>query len=67
MYISEIEPKIGEVFEYAGVKAKCIKDGPTDENPCKRCCFLGSGWCHRLNCAGTRRLDGKEVHFIKVK
>ena len=66
MYTSEINPKVGEVFEFKGVKAKCIKDRLTDENPCKRCCFFNSGWCHEMRCTGTSRYDGNEVHFELV-
>lgn len=61
-----IEPKIGEVFEFEGQKAKCVKDRPTIKTPCKLCCFLRSGWCHKIMCTGTSRYDGKEVHFIEV-
>lgn len=62
-----ITPKIGEVFEFEGRKAKCLKDRPTTERPCKLCCFLRSGLCHKLNCVGKGRFDGKDVHFRKVK
>lgn len=62
-----IEPKVGEVFEYVGIKAKCIVDRKMPKNPCSRCCFSTSGWCHKIECNGYNRADGVDVHFKKVE
>ena len=66
-----MEGKIGEVFEYNGVKLITIED--KNNNGCKGCHFFNSGICtfvdsnHYLPCIPLCRNDNKNVIFKEVK
>lgn len=64
--IVKIEPELGEVFEYLGVRAQCIEDDAYDSRECRRCAFYGCKQCDTICCAAHERGDDKDVHFIKL-
>lgn len=64
---TKIEPMVGEEFEYAGIKAKCILDDPHDFFNCPNCVFHNSEQCDTICCADHERLDESQVHFVKLK
>lgn len=63
---TKIEPELGEVFEYIGVKAKCVEDDPHESRNCKMCAFYGSLRCDTICCAAHEREDDRDVHFIRL-
>ena len=63
----KIEPEIGEVFEYLGVKAECVRDDVFGFRNCLRCAFRGSGECDTLSCSRYEREDDTDVHFIRLQ
>lgn len=63
----KIEPEIGEVFEYMGVKAECVRDDVFGFRKCIKCAFRGSKKCDTLRCLRYEREDDRGVHFIKLQ
>lgn len=63
---NKIEPKIGEVFEYMGVKAECVIADVFGFRKCIKCAFRGSKKCDTLCCTRYEREDDRSVHFEKV-
>lgn len=64
--ITKIYPDLGEVFEYVGIKAKCVADDPESIFNCPNCAFHGSLECDTICCASHERNDERDVHFEKV-
>ncbi|WAX10004.1 hypothetical protein BT709P1_00036 [Bacteroides phage BT709P1] len=62
-----IEPEIGEVFEYMGVKAECVRTDEFGFRQCLKCAFRGSEDCNTLCCSRYEREDDIDVHFIKLQ
>ena len=59
-----MEKKIGEIFDYKGVKLQCVI------NPylvCNECYFSKREDCVRFNCIAPCRKDGANVKFIKIE
>jgi hypothetical protein len=61
------EIKIGEVFEYNGIKLKVRKMSPWGE--CRKCFFFKEGnvTCGGPKCAAYERKDKNYVYFEKVE
>ena len=59
-----MERKIGEIFDYEGVKLQAIED---DENGCKGCYFNYhcSGFVSQ-NCVPSNRKDRKNIKYKKL-
>ena len=64
--ITKIHADLGEVFEYVGIKAKCVEDNIHNGNCCTNCAFRGSLECDTILCASHERDDERDVHFEKV-
>ena len=64
--ITKIHPELDEVFEYIGIKSKCVEDNTHNGNCCTNCAFRGSLECDTICCASHERRDGRDVHFKKV-
>lgn len=63
-----IYPEQGEVFEYEGIKVKCVADDNKRYTNCPYCAFRDSlEGCDTICCASHERRDERDVHFIKVK
>lgn len=60
----KVNPKIGEEFEYEGIKVICIKLPPSEVG-CTGCALLGIN-CMAVNCCAGDRPDGKNVVFDEV-
>ncbi|WAX09855.1 hypothetical protein BT681P2_00016 [Bacteroides phage BT681P2] len=65
--IAKIEPNLGEVFEYMGVKAECVRGDAFGFRKCIKCAFRGSKKCDTLRCSRYEREDDRDVHFIKLQ
>lgn len=63
----KIEPEIGEVFEYMGVKAECVRAEEVCFRQCIKCAFRGSEKCDTLSCSRYEREDDIDAHFIKLQ
>ena len=54
-----MERKIGKIFEFEGVKLKCVV---------KDCYFCDKGLqCMQQNCSSSSRKDSINVMFIQIK
>lgn len=70
MFIA-IEPEIGEVVSFDGLRLKCVGN---KTGTCKGCWFWktrrkrnGSAGCFEYNCVGSWRKDRTNVRFELVK
>lgn len=60
-----MERKIGEIFEYEGIKLKVVE---TENFSCHGCCFLELGYkCYDQMCMRFLRKDRKNVVFKSVE
>lgn len=64
--ITKIHPELDEVFEYIGIKSKCVEDNIHNGNCCTNCAFYNSLECDTICCASRERYDERAVHFEKV-
>ena len=61
-----MERRIGEVFEFNGVKLKTVRDDL--QIPCLVCYFHKvRGFCHEMNCIKSERTDNESVIFKEIK
>nr|DAE54723.1 MAG TPA: hypothetical protein [Caudoviricetes sp.] len=63
---TKIHPDLGEVFEYEGIKVKCVADDNKRYADCSGCAFQESPKCDTICCAYHEREDERGVHFEKV-
>ena len=63
-----MERKVGEIFEFKGVKLQVVKD-PGFKNACIGCYFLDNNYncSYRQKCFASQRKDLTSVKFIKIK
>lgn len=61
-----IHPELGEVFEYEGLKVKCVADDNKRYTNCPYCAFRASLECDTICCESHERRDERDVHFVKV-
>lgn len=63
-----MERKIGEIFEFNGVKLMCLQ-GKNIIPSCKGCYFLGKEehQCLQQLCANYEREDANNVYFKEIK
>lgn len=65
-----MERKIGEEFEYNGVRLKVVEVETMEENPCCGCFF--DNWLRICDisvlgyCLGKNRMDKTDVKFVEV-
>ena len=60
-----MERKVGEVFEFNGVKLKTLRD---DVFSCKSCYFSRNmNLCDDMSCMWFERTDNKTVIFEEIK
>ena len=60
-----MERNVGEVFEFNGVKYKCVRYNPSK---CKDCCFSNDkSLCVEQRCTALQRDDREEVVFKEIK
>lgn len=63
--MEKVELKIGEVFEYEGIKLKVVE---TEDYSCRGCYFLDLGdKCWQQHCMRFDRKDKKNVIFQTVE
>lgn len=65
-----MERKIGEEFEYKGVRLKVVENKSTNDVYCVGCFFRESCYLHEEvagECVGEYRLDKTNAKFIKIK
>ena len=61
-----MERKIGEIFEFKGVKLQVVEDFD-EEMSCDGCYFIDNDeQCVLPKCFASQRKDGKPVKFIKI-
>ena len=60
-----MERKIGKIFEFEGVKLKCVVK---HNDCCLDCYFCDKGLqCIQQNCSSSSRKDSINVMFIQIK
>lgn len=64
-----MERKIGEIFEYGGVKLICLQDNNKDVlESCKNCYFFNKERkCMQQLCVDSDREDENDVYFKEIK